>query len=366
MRGDLRRTGTEVVAAIVAEVPDYRDAFAGPMGATIEQAVALALDGFLELAGRGIEPEGQQAIETVVEGAYRLGQGEVRSGRSMEALLAAYRVGARVAWRSLAGRGVAAGLPAEQVAAFAELVFAYIDQLSAASAAGHADELENSGRVRQRLLERLARQLLAGSPEATVEVAARRAEWSLPTTLTAVVLPTSQVRGVLPALSSATLVAVEDLPGVDDPEAAVLVVPDVHRAVLLRALEGRRAVVGPTVGWREVSGSYQRALRARALEVVGDTDAELPRLVLAADRQALADLRARALAPLAEVRESTADKLGETLRAWLLCRGRREQVAELLHVHPQTVRYRVGRLRELFGDDLDDPERVLELVLALG
>jgi DNA-binding PucR family transcriptional regulator len=35
-------------------------------------------------------------------------------------------------------------------------------------------------------------------------------------------------------------------------------------------------------------------------------------------------------------------------------------------VHPQTVRYRMGQLRELFGDRLDDPQRVLELTLALG
>ena len=41
-------------------------------------------------------------------------------------------------------------------------------------------------------------------------------------------------------------------------------------------------------------------------------------------------------------------------------------MAGLLHVHPQTVRYRVGQLRELYGERLDDPESVLELTLALG
>ena len=35
-------------------------------------------------------------------------------------------------------------------------------------------------------------------------------------------------------------------------------------------------------------------------------------------------------------------------------------------MHPQTVRYRMGQLRELFGDRLDDPQTVLELTLALG
>jgi DNA-binding PucR family transcriptional regulator len=40
-------------------------------------------------------------------------------------------------------------------------------------------------------------------------------------------------------------------------------------------------------------------------------------------------------------------------------------VAERLGVHPQTARYRLGRLRELFGDDLADPDRRFWLELAL-
>ena len=35
-------------------------------------------------------------------------------------------------------------------------------------------------------------------------------------------------------------------------------------------------------------------------------------------------------------------------------------------MHPQTVRYRMGQLRELYGDRLEDPDTVLALTLALG
>ena len=35
-------------------------------------------------------------------------------------------------------------------------------------------------------------------------------------------------------------------------------------------------------------------------------------------------------------------------------------------MHAQTVRYRMGQLRELYGDRLDDPETVLALMVALG
>ncbi|MDT5289238.1 MAG: hypothetical protein QOF88_4127, partial [Mycobacterium sp.] len=52
--------------------------------------------------------------------------------------------------------------------------------------------------------------------------------------------------------------------------------------------------------------------------------------------------------------------------AWLLHHGRRDDVAAALFVHPQTVRYRMGQLRELFGDDLADPRVVEDLTVALA
>jgi DNA-binding PucR family transcriptional regulator len=72
------------------------------------------------------------------------------------------------------------------------------------------------------------------------------------------------------------------------------------------------------------------------------------------------------LAPLEGLRPGTAEKLADTLRSWLLHQGRRDDVAEELFVHPQTVRYRMGQLRDLYGDRLDDPDTVLQLVLVLG
>jgi len=43
----------------------------------------------------------------------------------------------------------------------------------------------------------------------------------------------------------------------------------------------------------------------------------------------------------------------------------RDVVAAELGVHPQTVRYRLRQLRELFGTRLEDPEARFELSLAL-
>ena len=124
--------------------------------------------------------------------------------------------------------------------------------------------------------------------------------------------------------------------------------------------------MGPARPWLEVRSSYDRARRAQERGLGVDTEAHLPELVLTADPDALADLRTAVLAPLADLRPASAAKLAETLRAWLLHQGRRDDIAAALFVHPQTVRYRMAQLRELFGDKLEDPQTVLALTIALG
>ncbi|MFC7495294.1 MULTISPECIES: PucR family transcriptional regulator [unclassified Nocardioides] len=366
MRAELPDVAEHVVAAIIDEVPSYTDAFSGAMGETIRNAVQLALGGFLSLASGKRGADLSTPTAPAVEGAYQLGRGEARSGRTTEAILAAYRIGARVSWREMSTTAVRNGLDGETLAAFAELVFAYIDELSAASVAGHSDELATTGRARQRRLERIAHHLLSGSPADTVLAAAERAGWDPPKTLTAVIVPEAQVRPVLAAVSPGTIAATEP-PELD--EAVLLLVPDAHghrRTALLRTLGTRGCTAGPARPWLEVRASYDRALRARAAGLDLDTEAHLVPLVLEADPAARADLRAQVLAPLADLRPATADKLADTLRSWLLHQGRRDEVAADLFVHPQTVRYRMGQLRELYGDRLDDPAYVLALTVALG
>jgi DNA-binding PucR family transcriptional regulator len=176
-------------------------------------------------------------------------------------------------------------------------------------------------------------------------------------------------------LDPRTLTAVGgDVAGLPD-GLGVLLVPDVGgraRTRLIRTLTQRAAVAGPARPWLAASTSYLRALRALDLradlgqDATYDTEQHLADLVLAADREAVADLRARVLAPLEKLRPATRQKLAETLRAWLLHQGRRDDVAAALFVHPQTVRYRMGQIRELYGDRLEDPETVRDLTIALA
>lgn len=367
----LPRMAEQTVAAIIAEVPAYTDPFRGQMGQNIENAVRASLRAFLRLVTRR-DAESDASLSGALDGAYELGRGEARSGRSIDALLSAYRVGAREAWRELSATAVGAGLPAQTIARFAEMVFAYIDELSASSVAGHADEQATAGRVRQRYLDLLIRRLLNGESMEALRAAAERAAWTVPETLTAVLLAPSQIRGLTTVLTAEALQATDELPGLDPDEGwAVVLAADVdgtRRGALLSALSGRRAVVGPSRPWHLAQISFQRAVRARGLAGDGvlDTDEHLVEVVLGADPEAVADLRRRALAPLQGVRGGTADRLAETLRSWLLHRGQREAVAADLHIHPQTVRYRMGQIRELYGARLDDPRTVLELTVALG
>jgi hypothetical protein len=367
LRGELAVVAERAVASIIDEVPSYAGALSGPMGSTIRNAVQLALGGFLTLATRDGE---SPPMGPALEGAYQLGRGEARSGRTMEALLAAYRIGARVSWRDMSRTAVEEGIDAGQLSRFAELVFAYIDELSAASAAGHTDELESTGRLRQRNLERLARALITGAAPDAVVSAAERAGWVPPAELIAVLLPESQAAHASTLIDADTLQPVEDLPGIPDGRALLLVpsAGSASRAALLRSLRSTSAVVGPSVPWLEAARSHQRAARAVTLDLPGvvDVDAHLAALVLGADPDTRADLRAQVLAPLADQRPSTAEKLTETLRSWVLNQGRRDAVAAELFVHAQTVRYRVQQLRELYGDRLEDPQFVLEATLALA
>ncbi|MCU1353977.1 MAG: PucR family transcriptional regulator, partial [Acidimicrobiales bacterium] len=124
--------------------------------------------------------------------------------------------------------------------------------------------------------------------------------------------------------------------------------------------------------WTAVAASHRRALRA--VDLVArpnggdpvDADEHLVTLVLGADLDAVRDLRAQVLEPLAGLRPAARDRLVETLRSWLLHQGRRDAVAADLNVHAQTVRYRMTQLRELYGDRLLSPDVVLQLVVALA
>ncbi|MEO6988531.1 MAG: helix-turn-helix domain-containing protein [Aquihabitans sp.] len=374
LRTALPEVSRRTVDAITTEVAEYRGGMGTTRATPIGSAVEFALASFLHMVADETRTEAAAPPGPMLEAAYELGRGEAASGRTMEALLAAYRVGARVAWEDLAAILVRRLAPAAMVARFAEIVFTYIDELSSASVAGHRDELASSGRVREQRRERLAQALLADEPVEQIVVHADLADWPLPETVTVVVLRTAHVGNLLRLVGPNTLrLAGDVVAGLPSGGLTVLLVADAHRSrsALHAALAGRGAVIGPTRPVGDTRVSYLRVLRVMKLVAIGgeaaiDTEDHLVDLVLNADVESLHDLRVRVLKPLADVRAATAERLVETLRSWLLHQGRRGDVAAHLNIHPQTVRYRMNQLRDLFGDRLTEPDAVLELLVAVA
>jgi hypothetical protein len=301
----------------------------------------------------------------------------MRGGRSLDALLSAYRLGARLAWERFVAAGEAAGHEPRTLYRLASAIFDYIDGISAESVEGFAEERAAAEGERQRRRRSLAR-LLARDDVAPEEVRdlARLAGWARPATLAALVvgdrsgdepdadrLASRLGAGAIAAAEGALAIA-----WVPDPEAPG------RRAQLEAALDGEPAALGPAVAPERAAVSLVRARAAYALAVDGRLDGgrlvvadeHLPALLLHGGDGALAaDLAARALAPLDDLRPGARGRLRTTLRAWLDHPGQVTRVAGELHVHPQTVRYRVAQLRELFGERLDDADARFELALAL-
>lgn len=176
LRTHLPRVAKVVVTEVMEQVPAYDVPFQGRMGRIIEKAVQVSLESFVSLASQAA-PDGAP-VGIGVSAARELGQAEARNGRPVEALLAAYRIGASRAWRELSVEAIAAGVDAATLGRFAELVFAYIDELSAASVAGHNRETSSAERDRIVHLDRLTRGLLTGVGEAELDGAAAAARWT--------------------------------------------------------------------------------------------------------------------------------------------------------------------------------------------
>jgi PucR C-terminal helix-turn-helix domain len=377
LRPVLATLSDELIGAIVLEVPAYARPLEGSFGRGVRRGVDEALARFLDLVaarGRGDHRAGGHSVtETPGREIYvALGRGEVRAGRTLDTLLGAYRVGARVAWRRLAVAATRHGdLGTDGLVTLAEMMFAYVDQISAASAEGYAQAQSSAAGERERLRERVAELLLDGGDPALIQEKARAASLRLPEMVVAVVAPAPAERALAARLPPDTPATVRDeLAWAFAPYAA----DAGWRASLERALGGLDTVVGPGVPWDAAATSAARAAFGRGARAAGRltagggplfTDDHALALVLARDPDLVAGLAARRLAPLAGLAAATRARLAETLLHWLALRGQRAKVAEVLRVHPQTVRYRVDQLRALFGADLEDPDARFELELVL-
>lgn len=131
----------------------------------------------------------------------------------------------------------------------------------------------------------------------------------------------------------------------------------------------RAGVGGQCEGAQGMRTSHEEArealavARRRGVDVLDADQARLGRVVLGSlTAMQLAD---DVLAPVDAEPEGRRELLMETLEAWLDEQGSATATAERLQLHVQSVRYRVKQLREVLGEALDDPDRRLQLHLAV-
>ena len=144
-------------------------------------------------------------------------------------------------------------------------------------------------------------------------------------------------------------------------------------AELERATESVTAALGPTVPRGELGSSWALANAALRAAEAGAIEGPAPIVaeqhladLLIFESGGLADRLVRTrLEPLAELTPAARERMEETALAFVQYGGNAAAMARALHLHPQTIRYRLTRLRELFGEELTDPDARFELELAL-
>lgn len=356
----------EVRSALRDEWPDYAG-FLVEHDSEVGVAADAALRRLVMLAAAHRIEEG---VDTDL--FEEIGRIQWREGRDLSALLAAFQVGARVCWHHVSAAAVDVGVGPRALAALAEAVFFFVDRLSSSAARGYVLEQSEAAATRERLREELVGLLLSDrADQAAVAAAATRAGWSVPDEVGVVLVQRDSAIGhrVLARLDASHLVF-------SRPPLFGAIVPCPSRPGLRRrlgvTLRGAGAVVGVPVPPDRLPASLhiaEIAARLQAAGVLTDdpvfTDEHLDAIIVHRDARLLDALRAQVLGPLGGVTPASRERLVETLTAWLRHMGDRQAIAADLHVHPQTVRYRLAKLHELYGPDLDDPGMRSRLTLAL-
>lgn len=331
----------------------------------------IGVQGFLERLEAGRGPD-----EGLLSRFRAFGAHEAGRGRGLERLNAGMRVTAAVTWRFLSDDDA---LSRDRLGPLGEAVLLFQEEIGAAAAQGHARVSSAGADASRYRRTRLLEALLAGvgRDPASVAVLTRGAHWRPPERAAAVLFHPGPAGGgaersgaLPPALPPDVLADLER------PEPCALV-PDPEGPGRLRALErslrGTCAVLGPSVPLERVPESLERARELAELVRSGAVpgrglvrwDDHLLVLLLSRDTALVSAMARARLAPLAGLRPHQRERMAQTLLAWLESGSNANGAAERLRIHPQTVRYRMRRLEELFGARLRDPRERFELELVL-
>jgi PucR C-terminal helix-turn-helix domain/GGDEF-like domain len=321
------------------------------------------VDAFLATARSGQVPRGQ-----AVEFVRVVGERGAREGVELEVLLRGYRTNAATLTHWVgeqASATTAEGLRA--ALAVTRMVMEYTDAVSGELADAFVREshrlLAEAGSVQRDLLE----DLLAGRSGERTEPRALAAGLAPGASFQVAVAAAADLGRAAEAVDHQLRMARVGGLRVARHDELVIVAPG---QASLRQLLGRASAREPlTAGvslpvgtLREVPRAHREARRALALAPPGAV-LRLADLTLLDYLLAGADETARRLGPSGV--ERLDEHLRETVLAYAACDLNVGATARRLHLHPNTVHYRLGRVERLTGLDLRTFSDVVDLVAAL-
>src|SRR5690348_11920336 len=368
-------------------VPPQRDAIA--------RACEAGLDLFLATA-KEARPATQEELRRVAQ----LGILQARSSQSVEPILAAYRIAARVAWEEIlrAWRGHREATP-EAIMLVANYVFAALDQVAAEVTKTYLHAREQHMQRGTRAHARLIHALISDNFDSELEL--QRQALALNTVLAAqgyVAIVSKLVLGNRDGERGGQALA-EVATSIDTPRGALVHATDPGTLVVLWPVEShsdledarqfvhrlqdeasqrsgsirarvRAGIGGYHPGLHGIARSYLEAQQAietgrklRPESTVHGHDEVIPQLVMAQNPQLAERFVTHSMGRLLDPKLRNRSQLMETLEAYL-ARGSVKDAASALGLHRHTVLYRLDKLKELLGD-LDVPATRLRLQLAL-
>jgi carbohydrate diacid regulator len=367
-----------------------------PQRSAIAKACEAGLDLFLA-AARDARPATNEELRRVAQ----LGILQARSSQSVEPILAAYRIAARVAWDAIlaAWRGHPEATP-EAIMLTANYVFTALDQVAAEVTKTYLHAREQHMQRGTRAQARLFHALISDNFDSELELQKQALALNMPIVPTGYVVAVcklivsnrdgerggqalAEVAGSLDlprgaihhATDPSTLVVLwpaESVANVDSAHQFVTRLQEeaVQRSGAVRA-RVRAGIGGYHPGLRGISRSYleaQQAIEAgrklRPEAVVHRHDELIPHLVLAQNPRLAERFVAHSLGRLTDPKLRNRGQLLETLDAYLVL-GSVKDAAAALGLHRHTVLYRLDKLRELLGGDLEVPATRLRLQFAL-
>jgi hypothetical protein len=364
LRSRIGQTRLDIVAAIRIELPGF-EGLLSTENSILHRTIDRTLADFLRRVAGGPSAPVQRDF-------YRdLGRVQAECHGTAGAVSAALRVGMKVSWRHLTMLGRDGRLSSDSVWRLGEIALQLFDEISSSVQAGFlgADAFGAEDREARRA-ELLARLFSERDGDwGAVEHLARRASWSLPETICAVVLDAGDAPVPPPPREDVLVDAEGPVPRMLVPN------PDEEPWLdeLTAALGDVRALIGPTVRVADAVQSFNEALEMRELVQTGLVPDEpvvrcadnLRALLIMRNRRIIMRIADRALLPLKSLDQKRRARYGSTLLAWLKSRGNIAEVAERLGIHHQTARYRMREMFRRYGDLLDDPDYRFELELVL-